>query len=228
MPIEDKNELIRLVENGWKLYYDQRHDRFRAYDPYTKKMIRISRSLNDIAKQLYKEMKKKKRSKELRIEKVATDDTVGVKNVFKRLGEHYGEITSILVRRANWYVKALLKIGWHTLFYVLQLIKMDPAEFSRKLNELDDPDKFADFIISNLYNLVIAGAEGSKAIIEKENELKKCVDENKRLQETVDRLRQRVEALERMLRAAEYTLLLHGLQEEYGKIFLAQKFLESI
>jgi hypothetical protein len=228
MPIENRNELIRLVENGWRLYYDQRHDRFRAYDPSTKKMIRVSRSLNDVAKQLYKEMKKKKRSKDLMIEKVATDDTVGVKDVFKRLGEHYGEITSILVRRANWYVKALLEIGWHAMFYVLQLIKMDPAEFSRKLNELNDPDKFADFIISNLYNLVIAGAEGSKAIIEKENELKKCIDENKRLQETVDRLRQRVEALERMLRAAEYTLLLHGLQEEYGKIFLAQKFLESI
>ncbi|NAZ12551.1 MAG: hypothetical protein GU359_00160 [Desulfurococcales archaeon] len=50
MPIEDKNELIRLVENGWRLYYDQRHDRFRAYDPSTKKMIRVSRSLNDVAK----------------------------------------------------------------------------------------------------------------------------------------------------------------------------------
>jgi hypothetical protein len=228
MPIEDKNELIRLVENGWRLYYDQRHDRFRAYDPSTKKMIRVNRSLNDVAKQLYKEMKKKKRSKDLMIEKVATDDTVGVKDVFKRLGEHYGEITSILVNRANWFVKALLEIGWHAMFYVLQLIKMDPVEFSRRLNELNDPDKFADFISSNLYNLVIAGAEGSKAIIEKENELKKCVDDNKRLQKTIERLRQRVEALERMLRAAEYTLLLHGLQQEYGKIFLAQKFLESI
>jgi len=228
MPIEDKNELIRLVENGGRLYYDQRHDRFRAYDPSTKKMIRVSRSLNDVAKQLYKEMREKKRSKELMIEKVDADNTVGVKDVFKRLGEHYGEITSILVRRANWYVKALLEIGWHAMFYVLQLIKMDPVEFSKRLNELDDPDKFVDFISSNLYNLVIAGAEGSKAIIEKENELKKCVDENKRLQETVDRLRQRVEALERMLRAAEYTFLLHGLQQEYGKIFLAQRFLESI
>ena len=63
MPIEDKNELIRLVENGWRLYYDQRHDRFRAYDPSTKKMIRVSRSLNDVAKQLYKEMIKKKDQK---------------------------------------------------------------------------------------------------------------------------------------------------------------------
>jgi hypothetical protein len=105
---------------------------------------------------------------------------------------------------------------------------MDPVEFSRKLNELNDPDKFVDFIISNLYNLVITSAEGSKAIIEKENELKKCVDENKRLQETIERLRQRAEALERMLRAAEYTFLLHGLQEEYGKIFLAQRFLDTI
>jgi hypothetical protein len=83
MPIEDKDELIRLVENGWRLYYDQRHDRFRAYDPSTKKMIRVSRSLNDVAKQLYKEIKKKKRSKDLRIEKVDTDDTIGVKDVLK-------------------------------------------------------------------------------------------------------------------------------------------------
>jgi hypothetical protein len=228
MPVKDKDELIKLVENGWRLYYDQKHDRFRAYDPYTKKMIRVSRSLNEVAKQLYQQMREKKKSKDLRTEKVATNDTVGIKDVFKRLGEHYGEITSILVRRANRFVKALLEIGWHAMFYVLQLIKVDPVEFSRKLNELNDPDKFVDFISSNLNNLVIAGAEGSKAIIEKENELKKCADENKRLQETIDRLRQRVEALERMLRAAEYTFLLHGLREEYGKIFLAQKFLDSI
>jgi hypothetical protein len=103
-------------------------------------------------------------------------------------------ITSILVKRANWYVKALLEISWHAMFYVLQLIRMDPVEFSRKLNELNDPDKFVDFMRSNLYNLVIAGAEGSKAIIEKENELRKCVDENRRMQETIGRLRQRVEA----------------------------------
>jgi ubiquinone biosynthesis protein UbiJ len=56
------------------------------------------------------------------------------------------------------------------------------------------PDKFIDLIKSKLYNLVIAGAEGSKAIIEKENELKKCVDENKKLQKTIERLRQRVDA----------------------------------
>ena len=56
------------------------------------------------------------------------------------------------------------------------------------------PDKFIDLIKSILYNLVIAGAEGSKAIIEKENELKKCVDENKKLQKTIERLRQRVDA----------------------------------
>jgi hypothetical protein len=31
-----------------------------------------------------------------------------------------------------------------------------------------------------------------------------------------------------MLRATEYTFVLHGLQQEYGKIFLAQRFLESI
>jgi hypothetical protein len=111
MPIEDKNELIRLVENGWRLYYDQRHDRFRTYDPSTKKMIRVSRSLNDVAKQLYQQMIERKRSKDLMIEKVDADDNVGIKDVFKRLGEHYGEITSILVKRANWYVKALLEIS---------------------------------------------------------------------------------------------------------------------
>jgi hypothetical protein len=55
---------------------------------------------------------------------------------------------------------------------------MDPVEFSRKLSELNDPDKFVDFIRSNLYNLMIAGVEGSKAIIE--NELKMC----RRKQET--------------------------------------------
>jgi hypothetical protein len=32
-----------------------------------------------------------------------------------------------------------------------------------------NPNKFIDLIKSKLYNLVIAGAEGSKAIIEKEN-----------------------------------------------------------
>jgi len=83
MPINDKDELIRLVTNGWRLYYDQRHDRFRAYDPSTKKMIRVSRSLNDVAKQLYQQMREKKRSKDLRIEKVATDDTVGVKDFLR-------------------------------------------------------------------------------------------------------------------------------------------------
>jgi len=63
MAIEDKDELIRLVANGWRLYYDQRHDRFRAYDPYTKKMIRVSRSLNDVAKQLYQQMIERKNQK---------------------------------------------------------------------------------------------------------------------------------------------------------------------
>ena len=85
MPIEDKNELIRLVENGWRLYYDQKHDRFRAYDPYTKKMIRVSRSLNEVAKQLYQQMREKKKSKDLRTEKVATNDTVGIKDVLRGL-----------------------------------------------------------------------------------------------------------------------------------------------
>jgi len=83
MPIEDKDELIRLIGNGWKLYYDQRHDRFRAYDPSTKKMIRVSRFLNDVAKQLYQQMIERKRSKDLRIKKATADDTVGVKDILR-------------------------------------------------------------------------------------------------------------------------------------------------
>jgi prefoldin subunit 5 len=90
------------------------------------------------------------------------------------------------------------------------------------------PDKLIDLIGSNLYNFMMASAEGSKAIMEKENELKKCADESKRLQETIERLRQRVEALERMLRAAKYTFLAHGLHEKYGMMFLVRKFLDNI
>lgn len=207
--IEEENELIGLIESGCRLYYDSAHDRFRVYDPRTRRLERVSRSLNDLAMRLYSQQRQGKGRG--RVEGRAAG-SAGMSEVLKTLGKEYSEILRVAMRPAHWFTKVLVEIGWRTMIMVLQYVKIDPEELSKKL---EDPKEFVAFVNSHLSVMAEASAECTEAIMKRDRELRVYKDAAKALAAMVPGPLRQVKALAEQNLIAQFILSKYGLLDEY-------------
>ena len=213
MPVESERELVDLVKSGCRLYYDVVNDRFRAYDPRTRKLIRVSRSINKTARYLYVQQEFKRGSRGRRAK--ASESGVEVSELVEILGKEYGEILKTITQHTRWFTRVLVEIGWRTLIMTLLHFKVDSRELAEKLREFEEPEKFADFILSRLHAVLEANREGAEATLSRDERLKRC-EHQLRVEKAVnEELRSQLGELTRHLQVAYIVFDKHGLTLEY-------------
>jgi hypothetical protein len=106
--------------------------------------------------------------------------------------------------------------------------KVDSRELAEKLREFEEPEKFADFILSRLHAVLEANREGAEAILSRDERLKRC-EHQLRVEKAVnEELRSQLRELTRHLQVAYIVFDKHGLTLEYVERVAQLKAIEPL
>ena len=139
----------------------------------------------------------------------------GISEVMKVLGREYAEIISTVTERTKWFTEALVKIGWSSTMMAFQFARVEPKDIPRKVGEFEDADKFVDFVNRNLYAMIQASTDAVKAIIERDEKIRKYEDAIKLMAMIIKAQRKAVSELSRKMQIAQAILTRYGLLEEF-------------
>jgi len=139
----------------------------------------------------------------------------GISEVMKVLGREYAEIISTVTERTKWFTEALVKIGWSSTMMAFQFARVEPKDIPRKVGEFEDADKFVDFVNRNLYAMIQASTDAVKAIIERDEKIRKYEDAIKLMAVIIKAQRKAVSELSRRMQIAQAILTRYGLLEEF-------------
>jgi predicted hydrocarbon binding protein len=139
----------------------------------------------------------------------------GISEVMKVLGREYAEIISTVTERTKWFTEALVKIGWSSTMMAFQFARVEPKDIPRKVGEFEDADKFVDFVNRNLYAMIQASTDAVKAIIERDEKIRKYEDAIKLMAMIIKAQRKAVSELSRRMQIAQAILTRYGLLEEF-------------
>lgn len=97
----------------------------------------------------------------------------GVAEVVRRLGREYAEIVTHVTEKVDWFMDAVVNIGFHTIIAAFQFARIDPKEFMRRVEDFKDSDEFVRHVLRYLDAMIQQGAEGAQRLVEAESELEK-------------------------------------------------------
>jgi hypothetical protein len=161
-------------------------------------------------------------------ERKASESSVKVSELVEILGKEYGEILKTITQPTRWFTRVLVEIGWRTLIMTLLHFKVDSRELAEKLREFEEPEKFADFILSRLHAVLEANREGAEAILGRDERLKRC-EHQLRVEKAVnEELRSQLRELTRHLQVAYIVFDRHGLTLEYVERVAQLKAIEPL
>mgnify|MGYP000156110309 CR=1 FL=1 len=91
--------------------------------------------------------------------------------MFRTLDEEYAEIIRRVTEKTNWFMDALMDIGWYSTMMAFQIAKVPIDKIDEKISTFKDPKEFSNYIKELLGAMIQASAEASK-IVELEDELR--------------------------------------------------------
>jgi cell division septum initiation protein DivIVA len=96
-----------------------------------------------------------------------------------------------------------------------QFARVEPKDIPKKIEEFEDADKFVDFVNKNLYAMIQASTDAVKAIIERDEKIRKYEDAIKLMAMIIKAQRKAVSELSRKMQIAQAILTRYGLLEEF-------------
>ena len=238
-----KEEVIEHIENGWKLYYDKRNDKYklRKYENGKDRFLTLPKSLNDFCRSLI-EMKenereeseeqgeerreKRKEKREKREEKGGETAGTGRKHTLEALDKSHAEIVRRVTERVSWFADVLDEIGFYATIIAMQYAKVKPDELYDRVVEFKDPEEFSKFVKDQL-NALFQAKEDARALMELRNKLNAMDIKLCLIQEAYDHVVRQKDELARMVQDMISLMCEDCLREYYRREFMV-KFGQAI
>jgi len=227
--IETAEELLRRVNEGWRVYPEVKTGRWRAM--LGKRSETIAPELSELAQQIYSEQARRRRElgdfrefPTLRSGRGAG----GVAEVLKVLGEEYSAILKSVTEKTRWFTDALVNIGWFSTVAAFQFAKVDPKDIPMKVAEFADANNFVRFVVRSLSAMIEASSDSAKAIMEREAELTRYRNALKVMAFIASALRKQLRSVAAQLQIAHNIISRYGLLEEYLSLASQYAMVESL
>ena len=233
-----KEEVIEHIENGWKLYYDKRNDKYklRKYENGKDRFLTLPKSLNDFCRSLI-EMKenereeseeqgeerreKRKEKREKREEKGGETAGTGRKHTLEALDKSHAEIVRRVTERVSWFADVLDEIGFYATIIAMQYAKVKPDELYDRVVEFKDPREFSEFVKDQL-NALFQAKEDARALMELRNKLNAMDIKLCLIQEAYDHVVRQKDELARMVQDMISLMCEDCLREYYRREFMTR------
>jgi len=235
MVVTSAEELLKRVNEGWRIYPDYRTGRWRISNG--RKFEYIARELGDIAREIYVKQRGSSEAKEagfgevpgaVRAQERGSRWSAGTAEVLRALDEEYAAVIRSITEKARWFTDALVNIGWYSTMMAFHFAKVDPKDIPAKVSEFESSDNFVRFVVQNLSAMVEASTGSAKAIMEREKELQRYKNAAKVLAYIVVALRKQLRSLAAQLQVAHILISKYGLLEEYLSLASQYAMVESL
>jgi len=220
-PVKTPEELIGLVNEGWKIYPDNVMGGWRL--KRGNKSKRVDRSLDDLARELYARQRLAEgaggsegdRGDAPQQPRGGRAGGAGAAEVLRVLGEEYASVIKAITEKTRWFTDALINIGWYSTMMAFQYVRVDPKDIPLRVAEFADQNEFVKFVVTNLANMIEVHYEGAEALRKREQELTRCSNILKVMTTLAAGWRTQAEELGRSLQIAQAIISRYGLFEEY-------------
>jgi len=229
--IESAEELLKRVEEGWKIYYDRSSRRWRMYLGSRKELV--AKELDELARKIYVEQRARSSPEAVEGGQPAKEYQprsgvgAGTSEPLRALGEEYAAIIKTVTEKTRWFAEALVEVGWVSTLMAFQYARIEPKDIPLKIAEFTDPKEFVRFVTTNLTTMVEAGFNAAQAIAERDKMITRLNNVAKFLAYLAAEWRNKALRFAKELQIAHILIEKYGLINEYLTLYSYYTLIEN-